>query len=450
MTPTTRYANNGEITIAYQTVGNGPLDFLFLPGWISQIEQLWEAPAMRRFLERFATMGRLILFDRRGTGLSTRTHGEHTLEHDVEDALTVLDAAGSERVSIFAYALGGLVAVKLAAEHAERIGTLIMYATPARIAWASDYSFALMPEQLTQCMKGGLERWGESDNLMLAALAPSVADDLAMRAWFARMQRLAASPREARAIFRAARTQDVRSILPEVHVPTLIAHREGDRVWDVRHSRYLASQISDARYVELPGSNSLPFIGDTESLLEEVEEFLTGARRGLGRSRALLTIMFTDIVDATARAQCVGDDRWRDLLAHHYERVRAEILRYGGREVKTVGDGFLAVFDGLPSSALRCAQAVVRSAHELNMEVRVGVHTGEVELMNGDVGGIAVHITSRVCALAGPGEVLVSDTVRGTVVGGSYNFKESGIHKLKGVHGTWPLFTFGPEYPTQE
>jgi class 3 adenylate cyclase/pimeloyl-ACP methyl ester carboxylesterase len=443
MAPTTRYARSGEASIAYQVTGEGALDLLFLPGWISQIEQLWEAPAVRRFLERLTAFNRLILFDRRGTGLSDRGHEEQTLEQDVQDALAVLDAAGSERAALFTYSLGGPVGALLAAEHADRVGALIMYASVARTSWAPGYEWALTHEERQELTERNAETWGKPDSLVLELLAPSAADDRALAEWLARMQRLAASPAEARALLSAASDIDTRDVLPRVAVPTLVMHRREDRAWDVRHSRYLAEHITGARYVELDGRDSFPFIGDSDAIVEEVEEFLTGERRGGELARGLLTVMFTDIVQATAHVARVGDGRWRDLLTQHDEAVREQLVRFGGRAVKTVGDGFLATFEGPPSRALRCALAINAAAGELGVEIRIGIHTGECELIGEDVGGMAVHIASRVGALAEPGEVLVSGTVYGTVVGGPFSFSDRGLHELKGVPGRWPLFALG-------
>ncbi|HEV7162495.1 MAG TPA: adenylate/guanylate cyclase domain-containing protein [Solirubrobacteraceae bacterium] len=440
MVPTTRYARSGDASIAYQVAGEGTLDLLFLPGWISQIEHLWEAPAMRRFLERLAVFNRLILFDRRGTGLSDRTFDEQTLERDTLDALAVLDAAGSERAALLTYSLGGLVGVQLAAEHPERVGALIMYASVARTSWAPDYDWALKADERRVLVERNAEAWGKIDNPVLQTLAPSMAGDPALAEWFARMQRLAASPAEARAMSGSMLDLDVREALAQVRVPTLVMHRSRDQAWDIRHSRYLAENIAGARLVELDGRDSFPFVGDSDSIVEEIEEFLTGGRRGGEIARGLLTVMFTDIVDATARAAKLGDGHWRDLLAHHDEEVRAQLGRFGGREVKTVGDGFLATFDGPPSRALRCSLAITAATRELGIEVRIGVHTGECELIGDDVGGMAVHIASRVNGLAAPGEVLVSGTVYGTVVGGPFTFEDRGFHELKGVPGRWPLF----------
>lgn len=443
MAPITRYAHSGGASIAYQIVGDGPVDVLFLPGWISQVEQLWEAPAQRRFLERLAAFGRLILFDSRGTGLSDRVLEEFTLEQEVKDVLAVLDAAGSERAALFTYSVGGLVAALLAADHPERIGALVMYASVSRTSWAPDYEWAMTAEQREEITERNISSWGAADNPWMELWAPSMAGDPTLGAWFARMQRLSASPSEARIISRAMVDLDVRHVLPRIRVPTLVMHRPQELVWDVRHSRYLAEHIPGARYVELDGVDSFPFVGDSDAILEEIEEFLTGGRRGGEIARALLTVMFTDIVDATARAAEVGDRRWRDLLARHDEEVRKELLRFDGREVKTVGDGFLATFDGPPSHALRCALAITESARELGIEVRVGMHTGECELIGDDVGGMAVHLASRVSALAGAGEVLVSGTVFGTVVGGPFTFEDRGFHELKGIPGRWPLFSLG-------
>ena len=442
MAPVTRYALSDGASLAYQVIGDGPLDMLFLPGWISQVEQMWELPALRRFLERLAGFGRLIVFDRRGTGLSDRLVGPHLLEQEVRDALAVLDAAGSERAAPFAYLLGGLVGALLAAEHPERIGALVMYAAVSRTAWAPDYDWALSVEEREALVERNVVAWGEPDNEAIGLLAPSMADDHALAQWLARLQRLSASPGEARNLLASAIDLDVRAALAHIHVPTLVMHRSGELGWDVRHSRYLAEHIPGARYVELDGVDSFPFIGDSDAVLEEIEEFLTGARP-VEATRALRTVLFTDIVDSTARAADLGDGNWRDLLARHDEDVRKELARFGGREVKTVGDGFLATFDGPPSRALRCALAITAAARELGVDVRIGMHTGECELIGEDVGGMAVHIAARVNGLARPGEVLVSGTVFGTVVGGPFAFAERGLHELKGVPGRWPLFALG-------
>jgi class 3 adenylate cyclase/pimeloyl-ACP methyl ester carboxylesterase len=443
MAALTRYTRSGEASIAYQVVGEEGLDLLFMTGWIAQIEHLWEAPANRRFLERLAGFGRLIQFDSRGTGLSDRVLDAYTVEQEAQDAIAVLDAAGSERAAVFTYAHGGLVGAYLAAERPERVGALVMYASMARTAWAADYGWAMRSGEREELLERTIAMWGQANTEAMAAWAPSMVEDASLVAWFARLQRLAASPNEARVILDAMVDLDVREVLPRIRVPTLVMHRPEELVWDVRHSRYLAEHIPGARYVELQGSDSFPFVGDSDAIIEEVEEFLTGVRGGGEMVRALLTVMFTDIVNATASAAELGDRRWRDLLARHDEDVREELARFGGREVKTVGDGFVATFDGPPSHALRCALAITEAARALGIEVRVGMHTGECELIGEDVGGMAVHIAARVSALAGPGEVLVSGTVFGTVVGGPFSFTDRGFHELKGVPGRWPLFALG-------
>ena len=441
MVPTTRYARSGDATIAYQVAGEGALDLLFLPGWISQIEQLWEGAAIRRFLERLAVFSRLILFDRRGSGLSDGIDASYTLEDEARDALAVLDAAGSERAALVTYGLGGPLGALLAADRPERVGALIMYASIARSSWAADYEWAMTVEDRAEWTEQTLAAWGETHSPTLTVLAPSMAEDPALTAWFARLQRLAASPSAARILLDAAVDVDVREVLPRIGVPTLVMHRSGDTAWDPRHSRYLAERIPGARYVELDGVDSLPFVGDSDAVVEEIEEFLTGARGGGQElSRALLTVMFTDIVGATAWAAKLGDAHWRDLLADHDAGVRGQLARFGGREVKTVGDGFLVTFAGPPSRALRCGLAIRTATRQLGLEVRVGVHTGECELIGDDVGGMAVHIASRINALAGSGEVLVSGTVFGTVVGGPFAFEDRGSCELKGTPGRWPLF----------
>jgi class 3 adenylate cyclase/pimeloyl-ACP methyl ester carboxylesterase len=443
MAPVTRYTRSGEASIAYQVVGDGRLDVLFMTGWISQIEQLWELPALRRFLERLSVFSRLILFDRRGTGLSDSVGELYTLQQETLDALAVLDAVGSQRAALLTYGLGGPVGALLAAEHPQRVGALIMYSSIARTTWAPDYDWAMTVEDRAEWTERTIATWGEPDGPGLPVLAPSMADDPALNAWFARLQRLAASPSEARILLNGAADLDVREALPRIGVPALVMHRADDNSWDPRHSRYLASNIPGARYLELEGADSFPFVGDSDAIVEEIEEFLTGGRAGGELTRALLTVMFTDIVDATATAAGVGDGRWRDLLARHDEEVRKELERFDGREVKTVGDGFLATFAGPPSRALRCALAITGAARELGIEVRIGIHTGECELIGDDVGGMAVHIASRVNGIAAPGEVLVSGTVFGTVVGGPFGFEDRGFHELKGVPGRWPLFSLG-------
>jgi class 3 adenylate cyclase len=382
----------------------------------------------------------LIVCEPRGSGLSDDIGTTYTVEQDVQDALAVLDDAESDRAAIYTKWLAGPVGALLAAEHPERVAGLIMYASVARSSWAPAYDWAMTQEQRANLVEGTIGEWGETSNRELARWAPSIANDPALKEFYARLTRSMATPGQARIRWLEAGNLDVREALPDIRVPTLIMHRPEELVWDIRHSRYLADHIPGARYIELEGNDAIDVVGDSDAIVEEIEEFLTGVRSGGERTRALLTVMFTDIVDSTARAAELGDGRWRDLLAHHEQTVRKELSRFGGREVKTTGDGFLVTFAGPPSAALRCALAIAVAAHSLGIELRVGVHTGECELIGDDVGGMAVHIASRISGLAGPGEILVSGQVSGAVVGGPFTFLDRGSHELKGVPGSWPLF----------
>jgi class 3 adenylate cyclase len=433
----TRYAENDGASIAYQVVGEGPIDVLTLFGWITQVEHVWEEPSLRRFIERIASFARVILFDRRGTGLSGTPIEGVSLDDDVRDALAVLDAAGSDRTALLTYGGGGIVGAPLAARHPERICAVVMYASMVRSTAAPGYEWTHTSAERKVFIEELLSNWGDAANL--GALAPSRADDERFRDWWARLQRLAGSPATMRKVLEGINDMDAREELTAITVPALVVHRTGDRAVDIRHSRYIADAIPGARLLELPGIDTLPWVGEPEALLEVLEEFLTGARTA-APERTLLTVMFTDIVDATGHARRLGDRRWRDLLASHDAIVRGELERFDGREVKTTGDGFFAVFAGAPSHSLRCAAAIVEAMDALALEVRVGLHTGECELIGADVGGMAVHIGARVRALAGRGEVLVSGTTCGTVVGAGFDFEDRGTHELRGVAGAWPLF----------
>jgi class 3 adenylate cyclase len=436
--PTTQYARSGDLSIAYQVVGDGPIDLLFLPGWISQVEHSWEEPALARFFERLSSFSRLILFDRRGTGLSDTLTGPPTAEDELEDALAVLDAVGSERTAIMAWAAGGATGALLTARHPERVGALVMYAAMVSTTAATDYDWTHTSEQRKRFIDEMVANWG--DGSRIATFAPSMDGDPRFKAWLSRMERLAASPGTIRAILEAAGSVDVRGALPTIRVPTLVMHRGEDQAIDIRHSHYVAANVPGARFVELRGIDTLPWIGDYQAVIDEIEEFLTGGRRGSEPQRALLTVMFTDIVGATGHAARLGDSRWRDLLHAHDACIREQLERFGGREVKTIGDSVLAVFDGVPSRGLRCGKAVVEAVHELGIDVRIGMHTGECELIGDDVGGMAVHIAARIASMAAADEVLVSGTVYGTVVGAGLDFEHRGMHTLKGVRGDWPIF----------
>lgn len=445
MAPQTRYADSGGISLAYQVVGDGPIDVLALFGWITQVEHVWEEPSLARFIERIGSFARLILFDRRGTGLSDPLTEGFTLDDDVDDALAVLDAAGSERAALFTYTGGGMVGAQLAARHADRIGAVVMYSSIVKSTAAPGYEWTHTAEQRKLFVDELLTTWGTGANV--ANFAPSRASDERFRAWWGRLQRLAGSPGTMRKVVESGIGMDARDELPAVSVPTLVLHRSEDRWVDIRHSRYIANAVPGARLLELPGRDSLPWVGEPDALLEAMQEFLTGERTAAGSQRTLLTVMFTDIVDATGHARRLGDGRWRDLLANHDALVRSEIERFDGREVKTVGDSFLVTFSGAPSRAVRCARGITEGVRELDIHVRIGMHTGECELIGDDVGGMAVHIAARVQALATAGEVLLSGTTCGTVVGAGFEFEDRGLHTLKGVPGMWPLFALSVSEP---
>jgi len=438
MAPPTRYARSGELHIAYQVVGDGPVDLVYIPSWISAVEHYWDEPLVSRYFSRLASFSRLIMFDRRGSGMSDPLPRAPTLEEQMDDVVAVMDAAGSERAALFALLEGGAMAALFAATHPERTTGLVLYEAQPRMAWAPDYDWALRREERDEYLRDGIPAWG--DGSRLAFLAPAAAANPRLREWFGRLERLAASPGMAAKLMRMNADIDVRAVLPSIKVPTLVMHRAGDRMIDIRHSRYVAEHIPQARLVELPGEQSLVFGPDAADELDEIEEFLTGARQAAHSERVLATVMFSDIVDSTTRAAELGDRRWRDLLQSVETSVGRELVRWRGRAVKTMGDGFLATFDG-PARAIRCATMIRDDAQsQFGLEVRSGLHTGEIELMGDDVGGIAVHIGARVGASAGPGEVLVSGTVKDLVVGSGITFEDRGERELRGVPGRWRLF----------
>jgi class 3 adenylate cyclase len=437
LTPETRYAHSGEVHIAYQVVGEGPIDLVYVPTWISQVEHYWEEPRVARFFERVASFSRLIMFDRRGTGLSDPLPRAATLEEQMDDVVAVMDAAGSRRAGLFAQFEAGAMAALFAATHPERTTALMLYEATPRSSWAPDYEWALRKDVRNAYIENGLERWGDGSRVL--AFAPRSGDDERFRRWFARLERLAASPGTAAGLLRMHGEVDVRDVLPSIRVPTLVLHREADELIDIRHSRYLVEHIPGARYVGLPGDEALTFAGEADELLDEIEEFLTGTRSRPADERILATVMFSDIVDSTRRAAELGDRRWREILESMELMVKSELHRFRGRAVKSMGDGFLATFDG-PARGIRCATALREAARAHDLEVRSGLHTGEIEVMGDDVGGLAVHIGARISAMAGPGEVLVSGTVKDLVVGSELAFEDRGTCELKGVPGEWRLF----------
>jgi class 3 adenylate cyclase len=436
--PQTHYARSGDANIAYAVHGDGPIDLILLVGILSNVETLWEDPGLARGFERLGSFARLILMDKRGVGMSDRFERPATPEEDVADIAAVLDAAGSEQAVIYGTAGGAMPAIRFAVARPGRTRALVLYAGFPRVTRAEGYEWADTRQVRDARMAQLLDHWGEGQNTDL--LAWSAADDPRIRAWFSRLERTAVSPRTMRMLSAALGDEDVRPLLGQITVPTLILHRTGDRLIDVRHSRYMAEHIPGARYVELPGEDHLVSLGDSEAVHGEIEEFLTGRPRSGAIDRRLLTVLFTDIVGGTARAARDGDARWRSVLSAHDAEVRRQLARFGGREVKTTGDGFLAVWDGPPSQAVRCGRAIVEATATLGVDVRAGLHTGECEAVGDDVAGMAVNIASRVCALASAGEVLASGTTYGTVVGSALAFDDAGSHALRGVPGRWPVF----------
>ena len=438
MPPRTRYARSQGANIAYSVHGEGEVTLLLLTGMLSNVETLWEDPGLARALERLGEFARVVTVDRRGIGMSDRFDRAVTPEEDVSDIEAVLDEVGVEEAAIYGTASGAMPAIRFAAARPARTRALILYAGFVRVTRADDMPWLDTPEQREARIAPILDNWGEGVNTEF--LAPSAAGDPRIRAWFSRLERTSGPPGTMRRYMHDLAEQDVRDLLPRIEVPTLVLHRTDDRLMDVRHSRYIAEHVPGARYVELPGEDHLLSLGDSEAIHGEIEEFLTGRRRGGAAGRLLLTVLFTDIVGGTARAARDGDARWRALLAAHDAEVRVELERFGGREVKTTGDGFLAVWDGPPSQAVRCARAIVAGTEALGVEVRAGLHTGECETVGDDVAGMAVHIAARVCAMAPAGAVLASGTTYGTVVGSGLAFEDLGGHDLRGVPGRWPIF----------
>jgi class 3 adenylate cyclase len=433
----TQYARSGDHHIAYSVSGGGPIDFLYVPTWLSQSEHLWDHHLVARFFERMASRVRLIMFDRRGTGMSDPYVTPPTLEEQMDDVLAVLDAAGAEQPALFAQLDGGPMATLFAATFPERTLALILYGTWARALYAEDTPWANTPEVRAEFIRELVKGWGTG--VRGDALAPSLAGDPEWRAWYSKLERLAAGPGQVEEMMLLSGEVDVRGVLPSIQVPTLVMHRDKDPLIDVRHSQYLAEHIPGAKLVALPGADNLVVAGDAEAVLDEISEFFTGRRPVREPDRILATVMFTDIVDSTRRAAELGDADWRRVLERHDDLVRRQLDRWQGREVKTTGDGFLATFDG-PARAIRCGRAITEVVEPLGIRVRAGLHTGECEVRGDDVAGMAVHIGARVGSLAGPGEVLVSSTVKDLVVGSGIDFEDRGEHELKGVPGAWKVF----------
>ncbi len=437
--PPIAYAKSGGVHVAYQVLDDGARrpDLVFVPGFVSHVEWAAEEPSLARFFRRLASFARVTLFDKRGTGLSDRTGRLPSLEERMDDIRAVMDAAGVEQASLFGVSEGGPLTLLFAATYPERVRALVLYGTYPRVLRAPDYPCGVEPRLLHEFAEGLEAGWGTG--IALAAFAPSRAEDVPFRQWWARFQRLSASPADARALIESAAEIDVRHVLSTVTAPALVFHRSGDRVFAVEGGRYLAEHLPNGRFVEHRGSDHLFWTEGQDELLDEAEEFLTGARAAPDPDRVLATILFTDIVGSTERAAELGDAAWRRLLDAHDALVRGELARYLGREVKNTGDGFVTSFDG-PLRAIRCAQAIVAEAPSLGIDVRAGLHTGECELRGRDLGGLAVHVAARVAEEARAGEVLVSRTVTDLLAGSELGFEDRGERELKGVPGSWRLF----------
>ncbi len=437
--PETRYARSPEGCVAYQVFGQGPLDLIFIPSWVSNLDVMWEEPALAHFLRRLALFSRVICFDKRGGGVSDTVSLDAlpTLEQWSDDVRTVMQAAESRQAALLGLGAGGQMAMLFAASHPDLASALILVNSSARRLRAVDYPWGLPAERLPERLERIEALWGTGGNLDY--IAPGAAGDARFRSWYARFERLSMGPRAAHAIVAAGWESDLRSVLPAIRVPTLIMHRTGDRYFRVEQGRYLAERIKGSTYVELAGEDHLFYMGETDAMLAELQQFLTGMRSMPEIDRVLATVLFTDIVGSTERAAALGDRAWRELLMTHREIVHRELDRYRGREIKFLGDGLLATFDG-PARAIHCAAALVEVMHGLGMEIRTGLHTGEIQFSCGDIEGIAVHIGARVMGQAQPGDVIVSSTVKDLVAGSGIQFQDRGLHVLKGVPGKWRLF----------
>jgi class 3 adenylate cyclase len=440
--PETRYARSGEVNIAYQVVGDGPLDLVYVPGWVSNVELMWDDPAMAQFIDRLASFSRVILFDKRGTGLSDRVSNEElpSLEQRMDDVRAVLEAVGSERAALFGHSEGGSMCILFAATYPERTVALVTLGSFAkRRDPDDDYPWAPTAEEREEAALDVEQHWGTFRSEDVEYYAPSRARDEQFVHSFARYTRGSASPGAAAALVRMNSHIDVRGVLPAIRVPTLVLARSGDRDVSVEEGRYLAARIPGARFVELPGEDHWIAAGDLEELAAEIEEFLTGTRPVPEADRVLATVLFTDIVGSTGLASRLGDSAWRDLLQRHHALVRRELARFQGRELDTAGDGFFATFDG-PARAVLAASAIRASLGTVELEIRAGLHTGECEVSDEKIAGIAVSIGARISSLAAPGEVLVSSTVKDLVAGSGLHFEDRGEHQLKGVPEPWRLF----------
>ena len=434
-----KFTENDGIRLAYKVLGNGPHDIVFVPMWASNVDLLDEHPAIAEALESIADWSRLILYDRRGAGLSDRLSGPASLEEGMDDLAAVLDAVGTERVSVLGFNESGSLCCLFAATHPQRVRSLILYGTYATTTWHEDYPWGQKPDEREAQIQAIEEFWGVEQAAALL-MDPSAAGDVTFSRWAQRWQRNAMSRDALREVFNLLAKTDVRHVLPSIRVPTLVLHRRDDFAVPVDNGRYLAEKIPNARLVELDGADHIPFLGDWQAVEEEIEEFVTGARRPREKTRVLSTILFTDLVGSTERATKLGDRAWRAVLDDFDRVVRKEIEKSQGRLVKQTGDGHFATFDG-PARAIRAACGIRAAVGDLGLDIRSGLHTGEVEVFGDDLGGIAVHIGARVSSLAEAGEVLVSGAIPPLVAGSGLTFTERGVHELRGVDGKWTLYS---------
>jgi pimeloyl-ACP methyl ester carboxylesterase len=435
--PQTQYASAGDISIAYQVVGDGQIDLVYAQGWLTNIEYAWESPHYADFLTKLGRFSRLIFFDKRGTGLSERDVGFPTLEQRTEDIVAVLDAVGSDNAALFGVSEGGNMSALFAATYPERTRALVLSGTAARGSWAPDYPWRSKPEETEQLISYMRRNWGKPFDLDEAA--PSMADNEAAREWWGAYIRNSASPKAAELITRLNSQIDIREILPTIRSPTLVINREHDAWGPSDEARYIADLIPNATLKIVPGVDHLPWYGDQDRMVGEIKEFLTGQRDISPSERVLLTVLMTDIVGSTERAAALGDSRWRSLLDQHDAIVRRRVSDFGGQTINTTGDGFITAFTG-PTRSIQCAEAISADLARLDIQIRAGVHTGECERRGSDLGGLAVHIAARILEHAPPGEILVSGTVKDLTVGSGLEMKPVGTQSLKGVPGDWPLY----------
>jgi class 3 adenylate cyclase len=433
MQPDTQYARSGDVHIAYQAFGKGPINLVMVPGFVSNVEAYWEQPDFARFLNRLASYARVVTFDKRGTGSSDRVAELPGLDARMDDLRAVMDAAGMEQAALLGISEGAPLSILFAATYPDRCQALALYGSFSR------FSYWFPTEEALANFFGYVETsWGTGGSVQ--RFAPSRVNDAAFQRWWGRNERLGASPAAVTALMRMNSQIDISAILPAVRVPTLVIHRTGDQAVSIEGGRDVAAHIPGARLVEFSGNDHIFYVGDNaDGIADAIEEFFTGAPARIEADRVLATVLFTDIVGSTEKAAALGDQRWRRLLDDHHATIRRVLARFRGREVKTTGDGFLATFDG-PARGVRCARAITEEIKSLGIEVRAGLHTGECEMMGDDVGGIAVHIGARVAALAGAGEVLVSSTVKDLVAGSGLSFGARGSQTLKGVPGEWQIF----------